>query len=116
MKILSLFNHYLERGGEARAVASIDESLGEISALTACEFSSADWTGLNAPPKWQQALRMIRNSESVRQLQRCHRSSGAELWLVHNVFPVGSGAVYSEAHRLRVPVIQYLHNFRPFSV
>jgi glycosyltransferase involved in cell wall biosynthesis len=116
MKILSVFNHYLERGGEARAVASIDDSLGEIGALTTCEFSSADWTGPIAPPKWQQALRMIRNPESIRQLQRCQQSSGAELWLVHNVFPVGSGSVYSEARRLRVPVIQYLHNFRPFSV
>ena len=35
---------------------------------------------------------------------------------MHNVFPVGSAAIYPEAQRLKVPVIQYVHNFRPFSV
>jgi glycosyltransferase involved in cell wall biosynthesis len=36
--------------------------------------------------------------------------------LTHNVFPVGSPSLYHAAHRLRVPVIQYAHNYRPFSV
>ncbi len=116
MKVLSVFNHYLERGGEAQAVASINESLGQIADVAACEFASAEWTGRDAPPKWQQALRMIRNPASVRKLRACQQSAAADFWLVHNVFPVGSGAVYSEAKRLQVPVIQYLHNFRPFSV
>jgi glycosyltransferase involved in cell wall biosynthesis len=116
VKILNVFNHYLERGGEARAVALIGESLSEIAEVGACEFSSADWIGPGAPPKWQQALRMIRNPESARKLRGCQRTTAADVWLVHNVFPVGSGAVFSEARRLQVPVIQYLHNFRPFSV
>ncbi|MBA3606934.1 MAG: glycosyltransferase family 4 protein [Chthoniobacterales bacterium] len=116
MKVLSVFNHYLERGGEARAVASINDSLDKVADVAACEFASADWIGRGAPPRWQQALRMIRNPASVRKLRDLQQSAAADLWLVHNVFPVGSGAVYSEAKRLQVPVVQYLHNFRPFSV
>jgi glycosyltransferase involved in cell wall biosynthesis len=59
---------------------------------------------------------MIRNPESLRKLRACERSFKSDVWLVHNVLPVGSFAIYSEAKRLGIPVIQYIHNFRPFSV
>lgn len=116
MKILSIFNRYLETGGEARAVEVIYESLAHIAEVHSCEFSSAEWTGPKAPTVLQQAVRMINNQESVRRLQQRQREHGAEGWLVHNVFPVGSAGVYREAQRQGIPVLQYLHNFRPFSV
>src|ERR1700730_16015744 len=116
MKILSIFNHYLEKGGEAQAVEAIYESLSQILDLEKCEFFSSDWIGPTASAKWKQALWMIRNPESLRKLRKCERSFKSNVWLVHNVFPVGSVAIYSEAKRLGIPVIQYIHNFRPFSV
>src|SRR2546430_15379220 len=115
MRILNIFSHYLERGGEAHAVEAICESLSQVLDLRRCEFFSADWTGPTAPAKWKQALWMIRNPESLRKLRACERSFRSDVWLVHNVLPVGSVAVYSEAERLGIPVIQYIHNFRPFS-
>ena len=116
MKILSIFNHYLEGGGEARAVDMIANSLTQVLSLGSCEFSSRDWIGPRAPPVWQQALWMIRNPASVEKLRHLETQTPSDAWLVHNVFPVGSGAVYEEAKRLQMPVVQYLHNFRPFSV
>jgi glycosyltransferase involved in cell wall biosynthesis len=116
VRILNIFNHYLERGGEAHAVEAMGESLAQISDLERCEFFSADWTGPTAPAKWKQALWMIRNPESLRKLRACERSFKSDVWLVHNVLPVGSVAIYSEAKRLGIPAIQYVHNFRPFSV
>jgi glycosyltransferase involved in cell wall biosynthesis len=116
MRILNIFNDYLERGGEAQAVDAICESLGHIADLERCEFRSSDWLGSDAPPRWKQALWMIRNPESVKKLRDAQASFQPDFWLVHNVFPVASGAVYSEARRLGVPLIQYVHNFRPFSV
>jgi glycosyltransferase involved in cell wall biosynthesis len=59
---------------------------------------------------------MIRNPKSVGALRDVQRTFQPDAWLVHNVFPVGSAAIYPEAQRLGVPIIQYLHNFRPFSV
>jgi glycosyltransferase involved in cell wall biosynthesis len=59
---------------------------------------------------------MIRNPENLRKLRACERSFKSDVWLVHNVLPVGSVAIYPEAKRLSIPVIQYIHNFRPFSV
>ena len=116
MKILSIFNHYLEAGGEAHAVESIHDSLTAMADVARCDFASADWTGPNAPAPWKQAAWMIRNPRSVQQLRECHARLRSDLWLIHNVFPVGSAAVYSEAGRLGVPIIQYLHNYRPYSV
>ena len=116
MKILNIFNHYVEKGGEAQAVEAISEALSRISDLERCEFFSSDWIRSEAPPKWKQALWMIRNPESLRKLRGCERSFKSDVWLVHNVLPVGSTAIYPEAKRLGVPVIQYIHNFRPFSV
>ncbi len=116
MKILNVFNRYLERGGEEGAVEQICDSLGNVVELTRCDFASAEWQGSGAPRIWQQALRMIYNPPSAAKLRACERIRQSDAWLVHNVFPVASGAVYSEAKKLGVPVIQYLHNFRPFSV
>jgi len=116
MKILNIFNHYVEKGGEAQAVEAISEALSQISDLERCEFFSSDWIRSEAPAKWKQALWMIRNPESLRKLRGCERSFKSDVWLVHNVLPVGSTAIYPEAKRLGVPVIQYIHNFRPFSV
>jgi glycosyltransferase involved in cell wall biosynthesis len=70
----------------------------------------------DAPPVWKQALWMLRNPQSVQLVRNAHSSFGADAWLVHNVLPVGSLAIYSEGKRLGIPLIQYVHNFRPFSV
>ena len=116
MKILSIFNHYLERGGEEIAVEAICNSLAGIEELERCDFSSTDWTGANAPTRWQQARWMFRNPQSLKKISERQWHFEPDLWLVHNVFPVGSAAIYREAISRGVPIIQYLHNFRPFSV
>jgi glycosyltransferase involved in cell wall biosynthesis len=116
VKVLNVFNHYQEEGGEASAVRAITDSLSTMLDLETCEFFNSDWLGPNAPPVWKQSLWMLRNPHSLAKLRSIHESFGPDVWLVHNVFPVGSAAVYPEAQRLQVPIIQYVHNFRPFSV
>jgi glycosyltransferase involved in cell wall biosynthesis len=115
-KVLSIFNEYLQPGGEALGVAQICEALRDIVDLQECRFSSAAWTGKHAPGVLRQAWWMIRNPASLSELREVQSKFCADAWLVHNVFPVGSASIYREAERLGVPVIQYLHNFRPFSV
>jgi len=116
VKILNVFNHYLERGGEARAVEAISDSLSRIADLERCDFFSAEWVGANAPAVWRQAIWMLRNPASLRKIREHQVRFKPDVWLLHNAFPVGSAAIYAEAGQLGVPIIQYLHNFRPFSV
>jgi glycosyltransferase involved in cell wall biosynthesis len=116
MKTLQIFNQYLERGGEEASVTRIWNNLGEVMELERCMFSSKNWIGEKAPPTWKQALWTIRNPHSLRQLREIHSEFQPDCWLIHNVFPVGSAAVYDLACRLEVPVTYYIHNFRPFSI
>jgi glycosyltransferase involved in cell wall biosynthesis len=111
-RVLQIFNRYLERGGEEVWVANLENSFQ----LPTCYFNSSDWTGPNAPGRLSQALRMINNPASLRKLRRLQEDTKAEVWVVQNAFPTGSAAIYREAEKLRVPLIQYVHNFRPFCV
>ncbi len=116
VRLLSVFNRYLESGGEEKAVAQISGLLAQTMEIRECIFESAEWQGAAAPPAWRQALLMIRNPRALAQLRAAHDALRPDAWLVHNVFPVGSAAIYREALRLGVPVIYCIHNFRPFSV
>ncbi len=116
VRLLSVFNRYLESGGEEASVHRIFELLSSNMDTHCCAFSSSAWTGDTAPPAWSQALRMIRNPASLRALRQEHSAHRPDAWLVHNVFPVGSAAIYREARKCRTPIIYYIHNFRPFSV
>ncbi len=111
-RLIQIFNRYLEPGGEQAWVETLERSL----ALTTCYFESADWTSSSAPPVWSQALRMIYNPDAVKKVWEFHKREDAQAWIVQNAFPTGSIALYREAEKRNIPLIQYVHNFRPFSV
>jgi glycosyltransferase involved in cell wall biosynthesis len=114
--ILQVFNRYLERGGEETGVGLFATILRDRCRFDECIFESAEWTGSAAPAKWRQLAWMFHNPQSVRRLREKQEQSRARAWLVHNIFPVGSPAVYDEALRQKIPIVQYIHNFRPFSI
>jgi len=114
--ILQIFNAYLEKGGEEAIVDRITEVLRRQFPVEDCGFSSHDWQAPEAPPGWQQAAWTLWNPASLRKLRETQASCRANVWLVHNVFPVGSAAIFREAIVQRIPVLYYIHNFRPFSV
>ena len=111
-RLIQIFTRYLEPGGEEAWVANLEKSFD----LTTCYFNSSDWTGQNAPNPLSQALRMIDNPSSLRQLRQLQEETKAEAWIVQNAFPTGSAAIYREAQKNRIPLIQYVHNFRPFAL
>jgi len=111
-RLIQIFNRYLEPGGEEAWVRTLEESLG----LPTCYLNSSDWVGINAPPFWSQAVRMINNPDSLRTVRDFQHRHDADAWIIHNAFPVGSAALYREAQRNEIPLIQYTHNFRPFAL
>ena len=111
-RLIQVFNRYVEAGGEETWVSTLEKTIG----LPTCYFNSADWVGAQAPSFWSQALRMIRNPEALRKTLEFHGHEKAEAWIIHNVFPTGSAAIYRDAKKSGIPIIQYVHNFRPFSI
>ncbi len=118
IRILQIFNAYTEPGGEEIFVRRLDAFLNrqpDFSSRIAW-FQSRDWTGPDAPPRWRQALWTLSNPRTPRILRSLHNENRADIWLIHNVFPAASCSVYEEARRLRVPAVQFLHNWRPYSI
>ena len=116
MRILQVFNRYLQPGGEENSVARIARHL-EFGGHAVERFwrSSEEWQGELAPPRWKQALFLGNNPHVLQQLLERHRSFQPRIWVLHNVIPVVSLGVYGLARQLGVPVVQWLHNYRPIS-
>lgn len=118
MRLLEIFNRHERLGGEAVAAAQIFDLLGaqpgiEIERL---ETSSRSWLSDDPPPVWRRALWSFSNPDFRATLRRSQQTFPADAWIAHNVFPVASAGVYAEALRLRAPIVQFVHNWRPFSV
>lgn len=116
MRILQVFNRYLHPGGEEKSVERICRHLSERHEVSRCLFDSRDWKRPDGPSAVSQALRLFYNPTAKRRFDYCADESSPQAVLTHNIYPVASPAIYYAAKQRRIPVIQYLHNFRPFSV
>ena len=114
--ILQVFNRYLSPGGEEMSVDRIFNHLSAQHPMSRCFFDSADWKGEGAPGTAGQVKRLFYNKESRVRFETALDASGAGVALFHNIFPVGSPSLYHAALERQLPVVQYLHNYRPFSV
>ena len=94
----------------------IHDHLSTRHELTRCYFDSADWVGPGAPSKLQQGVKLFYNAESRARFEAVQREFQAQVALFHNLYPVASPALYKSARDSGLPVVQYLHNYRPFSV
>ncbi|MDB6059031.1 MAG: glycosyltransferase [Verrucomicrobiales bacterium] len=115
MNLLQVYNRPLGGGGEEVVVRQTEAAFSSIGIFNTVWFDSAEWTGQNAPPKWKQAFGTLYNNTAVARLRAAQTEASARAWIFHTVFPVGSPALYHEALRQKVPIVQYIHNFRPFA-
>lgn len=116
LRIVEVFNRYLERGGEEIAADRIRSDLRDAGhQVVSFRRSTEEWTGNQGPPKWKQATLLWNNPKVLRELERVSLETQADLWILHNVVPVVSLEVYRLAGRLGMPVMQWLHNYRPIS-
>ena len=115
MKILQVFNQYRFRGGEEAWVEGIPELLDASAQVEDLRFRTEDWTEGTGPSPLKQVFLMANNPASRAELRARVQKFRPDVLLFHNVIPVGSFGLYQEARALGVPVMQYTHNFRPFS-
>jgi len=115
MRILQVFNQYRFRGGEEMWVDTIPELLAGVAEVDELRFDSNDWTGADAPSPLKQIYLMGDNPSSRAALRERVANFKPDVLLFHNVIPVGSFGLFEEAKSLGIPVLYYIHNFRPFS-
>lgn len=114
-KILQIFNVYQQYGSEEEMVNRLSNFLGS-EWVENCFFYSKDWNHPVTPAPFEKFLLPTYNPTSIRKLREAQQKAQAKVWLTHNVIPVGSMGVFKEALDQGIPVINYIHNFRPYSV
>lgn len=115
IRILQVFNQYLERGGEeiwVNEMLRLCQGEFEVHDL---RFHSRAWKGKGAPNRLRQASLLWNNPEARSRLRHEVTNFRPDVLIFHNLVPVASLGLYGEARQLGVPVIQFTHNFRPFS-
>ena len=115
MHLLQVFNQYLEPGGEEVWVNQMLRLGGDAFSITDLRFHSGAWMGRGAPSRLKQAALLWNHPLARQRLRKEVASQRPDLLLFHNLIPVASLGMYAEALDLGLPVVQYIHNFRPFS-
>lgn len=109
-RILFVHNAYQQRGGEDSVVDS------ELELLTkhghAVELFSRHNDAIIGKSKMVLAADTIWSVHSARDFREMLAQFKPDVVHVHNTFPLISPAIYWEAAKLRIPVVQTLHNFR----
>lgn len=117
MRILQIFNRYSHVGGEEIAVEQISRELSMHHEFRAITFDSHEWVlKSGALSRFMQFALMAWNPSSIKRVKAELVEFKPDIVLLHNIMPVGSAGLYLFLVGCGVPVIQFIHNFRPFSV
>lgn len=113
MRILILHNYYQHRGGES--VAMHCEVRGLQAAGHDVEvFTLDNAVDLHCRNRISLAVQTVWSISSYRKVKAILDDGTFDVMHVHNYFPLFSPAVYDAARASGVPVVQTLHNYRPF--
>lgn len=110
MRILTVHNRYLQRGGEDESREAEDRLLRARGHTVIEQVLDNRMAGRLFSP-WT-GLRSIWNQSQYRQVRALIREFRPDLVDVHNFFPLVSPAVFHAAQAEGVAVIHTLHNFR----
>lgn len=98
------------------AVNNIHDLLATRHDVRSCRFASEEWEGPQAPSLVGKAWRFYYNPDSRRRFEAALDERKTDVAIFHNPYPVGSPSLYHAALRRQVPVVQFLHNYRPFAL
>lgn len=109
-RVLIVHNAYQHRGGEDAVVEAESELL--VQHGHAVRLYGRHNDDVARLPRLTLALQTVWSGVTVDQVAAEIRAFRPDVIHVHNTFPLISPSLYWAAARLRVPVVQTLHNFR----
>ena len=115
IKILQVFSEYSEVGGEQLWVDHVGWLAGKNYEVNDLRFRSRAWKKVGRPGVFRQILFLNRNPHALHRLREEVSWMKPDVILFHNVLPVCSVSIFEEAKNLGIPIVRYIHNFRPFS-
>ncbi|WP_299707723.1 glycosyltransferase family 4 protein [uncultured Pontibacter sp.] len=111
MRILQVHNHYKISAGED-TVFYAEAALLESHGHTVDRFTLSNEDVNSISEKLGAALGVVYNTKSARMLKAKIKAFQPDIIHVHNFFPLISPAVFDVAHKLGVPIVMTLHNYR----
>ncbi len=114
MKILIVHNHYRFRGGEDLCFEADTELLRNRGHQVVHYTRHNDDAGNRGAIR--EALDTLWSRRTYDEVTALIRGERPDVMHVHNTFPLVSPSVYDAAADTSVPVVQSLHNYRPFCV
>jgi glycosyltransferase involved in cell wall biosynthesis len=112
LRILQIFNRYLQYGGEEGIVSQIGEALEKIHDVENFFYSTTEATGKGRWSRLWLPLKSAYNADVLAKLRHYRKTGRFDLWQIHNIFPVMSPVVYHKALEWNIPIVHYLHNYR----
>ena len=113
VELLHIFNRYIDFGGEEMVYEKVLKETKDLFHNSSYLRSSSEWTGNGAPSRAEQLRAFFSNPETIKDLG-AHAET--DCVIAHNIYPVISPSLYSYCEDQDVPIVQFIHNFRPFSV
>src|SRR5271166_5446581 len=112
MRILSVHNQFRQYAG-SDIVASADEKmLAQYADVTSYNRNSNEISSAGGLQKALLALDTVYSRRTEREITEVVERFRPDIAYVHNVFPLISPSLYHVLHRLRVPSVHMIHDFR----
>ena len=99
-------------GGEEYIAGEIENALSEDYEMSRYTGSTEKLLSGGLSERLKLPWKTFYNSRVAKELTSMQQQNQHDLWIVHNVFPALSPAVFATAKRLEVPVVHFLHNYR----
>ena len=115
MKVLFVHNFYQQFGGEDSA-AIAERNLLESNGDEVLGFTRHN-DEIKSYSLWEKAAfipRTMYSHRTEREIRKAFEDFAPDVAFVHNVYPLISPSLYHTLHSLKVPIVQVVHDFRPF--
>jgi glycosyltransferase involved in cell wall biosynthesis len=112
MRILSVHNQFRQYAGSDIVAAADEQMLREHAEVTSYVRSSNEIAAVGLVEKARLGLDTIYSRRTVREIAELVGRFRPDIAYVHNVFPLISPSLYHVLHRLRVPSVHVIHDFR----
>lgn len=112
MRILSVHNQFRKYAGSDIVAAADEQMLAEHDEVRSYIRNSNEIASTGAAGKALLALDTIYSRRTVSEITELVGRFRPDIAYVHNVFPLISPSLYHVLHRLRVPSVHVIHDFR----
>ncbi len=112
MRILSVHNQFRQYAGSDIVAAADEKILGERTDVTSYTRNSSEISSASGLQKAFLGLDTIYSRRTEREIAEVVERFRPDIAYVHNVFPLISPSLFHALHRLRVPSVHMIHDFR----